>query len=69
MSAYLGSYARNLSAADPNTTLWRIADVRLEVLASGLIRLRWPFEVVDSPELAALLRDRALAFAAGAERR
>lgn len=36
----------------------------LEVLAGGLLWVRWPFEVIDSPELAALLRDRAAAFAA-----
>lgn len=69
VSAYLGGYARNLSVApDPDQTLWRIADVRLEVLASGLIWLRWPFEVLDSPQLAALLRDRATAFAAASQR-
>ena len=47
-------------------TRWHIADTRLEVLAGGLLWVRWAFEVIDSPELAALLRDRADAFAAAA---
>jgi hypothetical protein len=41
---------------------WRIADVRLEVLAGGLLWVRWPFDVLDAPELAALRSERAEAF-------
>lgn len=47
-------------------TDWRISDVRVEVLASALVWLVWPFEVLDSRELRELLRDRAARFAAAA---
>ncbi|MFD5178259.1 helix-turn-helix transcriptional regulator [Nocardia sp. NPDC058379] len=68
VQAYMGGFATDFSPAilpsgEPGTH-WRIADTRLEMLAGGLLWVRWPFEVVDSPELVALLRDRAAAFAA-----
>ncbi|MFI2105690.1 helix-turn-helix transcriptional regulator [Isoptericola sp. NPDC019693] len=74
VQAYMGGFAADFTAvtlpSGEAATHWRIADVRLEVLAGGLLWLRWPFEVLDSPELAALLRERAAAFAAaGAEQR
>lgn len=66
VQAYMGGFAADFSPTTTATgaaaTHWRIADVRLEVLAGGLIWVRWPFEVLDSPELAALLQDRAAAF-------
>lgn len=66
VQAYMGGFATDFSPATTATgeaaTRWRIADVRLEVLAGGLLWVRWPFEVLDSPDLAALLRDRATAF-------
>jgi predicted DNA-binding transcriptional regulator YafY len=66
VQAYLGGFASDLSATTLRTggraTLWRIADARLESLAGGLLWLRWPFTVLDSPELAALLVERARAF-------
>jgi predicted DNA-binding transcriptional regulator YafY len=72
VQAYMGGYAADFSAtttsAGGDATHWRVADVRLEVLAGGLLWLRWPFEVLDSPELTALLRDRAQAFTAAASR-
>ncbi|MCP2343209.1 helix-turn-helix transcriptional regulator [Actinomadura rupiterrae] len=71
VQAYMGGFAADFApttAADGRpATLWRIADVRLEVLAGGLLWVRWPFEVLDSPELAALLRDRAAAFTFAAD--
>ena len=70
VQAYMGGFATDFSAttlpSGEPATHWRIADTRLEVLAGGLLWVRWPFEVIDSPELAALLRDRASAFAAAA---
>jgi predicted DNA-binding transcriptional regulator YafY len=66
----LDRYARDFSATvTPDgrpATAWRIADVRVEVLAAALIWLTWDFEVVDSPELSQLLRDLAGRFAAAA---
>ncbi|MEV4021126.1 WYL domain-containing protein [Nonomuraea angiospora] len=73
VQAYMGGFATDFSPTTTATgqaaTHWRIADVRLEVLAGGLLWLRWPFEVIDSPELTALLRDRAAAFAFAADPR
>ena len=70
VQAYMGGFAADFSPVTLDSgrpaTHWRIADVRLEVLAGGLLWVRWPFEVIDSPELGALLRDRAAAFAAAA---
>ena len=70
VQAYMGGFATDFSptileSGEPGTR-WHVADVRLEVLAGGLLWVRWPFDVVDSPELAELLRDRAAAFAAAA---
>jgi predicted DNA-binding transcriptional regulator YafY len=68
VQAYMGGFATDLTAvALPGreaVTHWQIADVRLEVLAGGLLWVRWPFEVLDSPELVALLQERAGAFMA-----
>jgi predicted DNA-binding transcriptional regulator YafY len=68
VQAYMSGFASDFTATTLPTgeaaTHWRIADVRLEVLAGGLLWVRWPFEVLDSPELAALLQERARAFAA-----
>lgn len=68
VQAYMGGFATDFTSTTLPTgeaaTHWRIADVRLEVLAGGLLWLRWPFEVLDSPELARHLRERAEAFAA-----
>jgi predicted DNA-binding transcriptional regulator YafY len=68
VQAYMGGFATDLTATTLPTgeaaTHWRIADVRLEVLAGGLLWVRWPFTVLDSPELAALLQERARAFTA-----
>lgn len=62
----MGGFATDFTAVDlpsgESATHWRIADARLEVLAGGLLWVRWPFEVLDSPELAALLCERARAF-------
>ncbi|MGW0073590.1 hypothetical protein ACWDUI_39795, partial [Streptosporangium sandarakinum] len=73
VQAYMGGFATDFAPTTTATgqaaTHWRIADVRLEVLAGGLLWVRWPFEVIDSPELAALLRDRAAAFAFAADPR
>ncbi|MEV0235380.1 WYL domain-containing protein [Nonomuraea sp. NPDC050786] len=73
VQAYMGGFAADFSPATTATgeaaTHWRIADVRLEVLAGGLLWVRWPFEVIDSPGLAALLRERAAAFAFAADPR
>jgi predicted DNA-binding transcriptional regulator YafY len=70
VQAYMGGFATDFSPTTLTTgepgTHWQIADTRLEALAGGLLWVRWPFEVIDSPELAALLRDRAAAFAAAA---
>jgi predicted DNA-binding transcriptional regulator YafY len=72
VQAYMGGFAADFTPTTLPTgepaTHWRIADVRLEVLAAGLLWVRWPFTVLDSPELAALLQERARAFttAAGA---
>lgn len=70
VQAYMGGYATDLTAAvlpsGESVTHWRIADVRLEVLAGGLLWVRWPFEILDSPELVALVHERAGAFAAAA---
>ncbi len=70
VQAYMSGFATDFTATTLPTgeaaTQWRIADVRLEVLAGGLLWVRWPFEVLDSPELAALLRERARAFEAAA---
>jgi predicted DNA-binding transcriptional regulator YafY len=70
VQAYMSGFATDFTATTLPTgeaaTQWRIADVRLEVLAGGLLWVRWPFEVLDSPELAALLRERARAFDAAA---
>ncbi|MFT4136299.1 helix-turn-helix transcriptional regulator [Microbacterium sp.] len=64
----LGRHARHFTASTTAdgalATDWWIADVRVEVLAAALIWLTWPFEVLDSPELSALLRDRADRFLA-----
>lgn len=64
----LGGYASGFTEAEAPSgepaTEWRISDVRVEVLASALVWLTWPFDVVDSPELSGLLRDRAARFAA-----
>ncbi|MFT4030084.1 MAG: WYL domain-containing protein [Protaetiibacter sp.] len=64
----LGPYAHDLSAASSAdgapVTDWRIADVRVEVLAAALVWLSWPFQVLDSPELSALLRECAGRFLA-----
>jgi predicted DNA-binding transcriptional regulator YafY len=72
VQAYMGGYAADFSSTRTSTgeaaTHWRVADVRLEVLAGGLLWVRWPFEVLDSPELTALLRDRAQAFTAAVNR-
>jgi predicted DNA-binding transcriptional regulator YafY len=66
VQAYMSGFATDFTATTlpggEAATHWRIADVRLEVLAGGLLWVRWPFEVLDSPELAALLRERARAF-------
>lgn len=66
VQAYMGGFATDFTAATLPTgeaaTHWRIADVRLEVLAGGLLWVRWPFEVLDSPALARLLHERAKAF-------
>jgi hypothetical protein len=66
VQAYMSGFATDFTAvtlADGKTAAEsRIADVRLEVLAGGLLWVRWPFEVLDSPELAALPRERAEAF-------
>jgi predicted DNA-binding transcriptional regulator YafY len=71
VQAYMGGFATDFSPATTSTgrpaTHWHIADARLEILAGGLLWVRWPFEVVDSPELAALLRDRAAAFSFAAD--
>ncbi len=71
VQAYMGGFATDFTATTQPTgdaaTRWRIADVRLEVLAAGLLWVRWPFTVLDSPELAALLHERARAFLAAAE--
>ena len=71
VQAYMGGFATDFSAATTSSgeaaTQWRVSDVRLEVLAGGLLWLRWPFQVLDSPELAALLRDRAKAFEAAVD--
>ncbi len=68
VQAYMGGFATDLTATTLPTgeaaTHWRVADVRLEVLAGGLLWVRWPFTVLDSPELAALLQERARAFTA-----
>ncbi|MFI6452478.1 helix-turn-helix transcriptional regulator [Streptosporangium amethystogenes] len=73
VQAYMGGFATDFAPTTTATgqaaTYWRIADVRREVLASGLLWVRWPFEVIDSPGLAALLRDRAAAFAFAADPR
>jgi hypothetical protein len=70
VQAYMSGFATDFTATTLPTgepaTHWRIADVRLEVLAGGLLWVRWPFTVLDSPELAALLRERARAFDAAA---
>ncbi|WP_039795255.1 helix-turn-helix transcriptional regulator [Nocardia araoensis] len=70
VQAYMGGFATGFSSVTVSSgepgTHWRIVDTRLEVVAGGLLWLRWPFEVIDSPELAALLRDRAAAFTAAA---
>jgi predicted DNA-binding transcriptional regulator YafY len=70
VQAFMGGFATDFSPTTLPTgepgTRWHIADTRVEVLAGGLLWVRWPFEVIDSPELAALLRDRAAAFAAAA---
>ncbi|WP_161962475.1 helix-turn-helix transcriptional regulator [Nocardioides speluncae] len=70
VQAYMGGFASDFTAVNLSTgeaaTLWQIADVRLEVLAGGLLWVRWPFEVLDSPELVALLQERAGAFASAA---
>jgi hypothetical protein len=67
VQAYMGGFATDFTAAALPTgaaaTHWRIADVRLEVLAAGLLWVRWPFDFLDSPALARLLRERAKAFA------
>lgn len=72
VQAYMGGFASDLTAVNLSTgedaTHWRIADVRLEVLAGGLLWVRWPFEVLDSPELVALLQERAHAFASAGGR-
>ncbi|MDL9978467.1 helix-turn-helix transcriptional regulator [Microbacterium sp. ASV49] len=62
----MAGYARDFTAVagDAGATDWRIADVRLEVLAGALLWLVWPYRVLDSPELSALLADRAARFAA-----
>lgn len=70
VQAYMGGFATDfspttLASGEPGTH-WHMADTRLEVLAGGLLWVRWRFEVVDPPELAALLRDRAAAFTAAA---
>lgn len=66
VQAYMGGFATDFTAViSPTgeaTTHWHVADVRLEVLAGGLLWVRWPFEVLDSPELAELLQERAHAF-------
>jgi predicted DNA-binding transcriptional regulator YafY len=70
VQAYMSGFASDFTATTlpggEAATHWRIADVRLEVLAGGLLWVRWPFEVLDSPDLAALLRERARAFDAAA---
>lgn len=68
VTARMAGYARDFSpvAGDAQATDWRIADVRLEVLAGALLWLVWPFRVLDSPELSALLRERSARFAAAA---
>jgi predicted DNA-binding transcriptional regulator YafY len=69
VTARMAGYARDFSAAadgDPQSTDWRIADVRLEVIAGALLWLVWPFRVLDSPDLSALLRERAARFEAAA---
>lgn len=72
VEGYMGSYASGFSAATGKAgepvTLWRIADVRPEVLAAALIWLVWPFEVLDSPGLVELLSDLATRFAAASGR-
>ncbi|MEV4251810.1 WYL domain-containing protein [Spirillospora sp. NPDC049652] len=71
VQAYMGGFAADFSPTTTATgqpaTHWRVADARLEILAGGLLWVRWPFEVLDSPELTALLRDRAAAFASAAD--
>ncbi|MFI0451941.1 hypothetical protein [Actinomadura sp. 6N118] len=69
MGGFATDFAPTTTATGQAATHWRIADVRLEVLAGGLLWVRWPFEVIDSPGLAALLRDRAAAFAFAADPR
>lgn len=70
VQAYMGGFATDFA---PTTlpsgrpaTHWHIADTRLEVLAGALLWVRWRFEVIDSPELSALLRERATAFTTAA---
>ena len=71
VQAYMGGFATDFSATALPTgeaaTQWRVADVRLETLAGGLLWVRWPFTVLDSPELADLLQERARAFLAASE--
>src|SRR4051812_38963916 len=71
VQTYMSGFATDFTATTLPTgeaaTHWRITDVRLEVLAGGLLWVRWPFQVLDSPELAALLQERARAFDAAAK--
>ena len=59
---YARDFAPAETAAGQPATRWRIADVRLELLAAALLWLRWPYEVLDSGELVALLRESAARF-------
>ena len=72
VQTYMGGFATDFSPTTTATgepaTLWRIADHRLEVLAAGLLWVRWPFEVIDSAELAMLLEERSAAFAFASRR-
>jgi predicted DNA-binding transcriptional regulator YafY len=65
---YLGDYTSGLEADGDGHTRWTIRSDRLEVLTGALTWLPWPFEVVDSPELASYLRrfaDRSIAATGG----
>jgi predicted DNA-binding transcriptional regulator YafY len=70
VEGYLRGHARNFTSATgvdgTASTRWHIADRRLEALAAALIWLPWAFEVLDSPELATLLREKSASFAAAA---
>ncbi|ALJ20542.1 helix-turn-helix transcriptional regulator [Microbacterium sp. No. 7] len=64
MRGYAEGFRAVRTADGAEATEWPIADVRVEVLASCLVWLTWPFEVLDSPELVDLLRACARRFAA-----